>query len=165
MPVNAGALLPPSPTAIWLFWVLSLAVKSADLHQDFMLILKKKKTWTFGDGAARLRAPRRVRPHPLPPLPPPLLGGEQVVCFVCDFAVDRLLRQGWRTPERIITLVYTEMKTRKDGALARCQRKSQRTNCTRRKSPGQNKFNPPRFLNVAAALPDATLASQLEKVP
>lgn len=46
------------------------------------------------------------------------------MCFVCDFAVDQLLRQGWRTPARIITLVYTEMKTQ-DAALAYCQNNGQ----------------------------------------
>lgn len=60
------------------------------------------------------------------------------MCFVCDFAVDRLLRQGRRAPERIITLVYTEMKTPKDGALARCPNKSESPNCMWSRSPAKS---------------------------
>lgn len=63
---------------------------------------------------------------------------ERVVCFVCDFAVDQLLRQGWRTPARIITLVYTEMKTQKDAALAYRQNNGEIPTFAWRRSPGQN---------------------------
>lgn len=112
-------------------------VKSADLHQDVTAIKKPGSLVTVGRRSGSNPSYPNPDPNPPPRTSPPLLGEERVVCFVCDFAVDRLLRQGWRTPERIITLVYTEMKTRKDGALACCQKKSASSNCMWRKSPRQ----------------------------
>lgn len=85
---------------------------------------------------------RRPTPRPRPDNSPPASWGggreERVVCFVCDFAVDQLLRQGWRTPARIITLVYTGMKTQKDAALAYCQNNGGIPTFVWRRSTGQN---------------------------